>query len=243
MNHKKIKPQVLYSIFPNPGAFQSGLVNQLAVPLFFQLVLGRGLLLWFSGVCAWVELHCPLPGGQAQCNLFALWGFCSLEAFCPSLEGENKNVHTQISSPGAEKLWCLLSSADSCGTCTLTCCLRAGRGTLICATCRVPAGVAFTHSWAHPSHPSQQKQRIVPFMFLAGPWHGDHSSGQVYTHFTCTKGRWRVAEFQPFAGTYTENGQLIRPWFEVYSKTRWDFSWACWPKPVSSLQCLGTLPG
>ena len=64
---KKRDPLVLCTIFPwyslVPGAFQCCLVNKLPFPLFFQLFFwGRGLLCWFSGVCAWVEMPCPLPG-------------------------------------------------------------------------------------------------------------------------------------------------------------------------------------
>ena len=75
----------------SPGVFQCFWVSKLALPLFFQLVfLGRGLLHWFSGVCAWAEMPHPLPGA----------GLCvsclSCENFVPSSRHKVKASDSMI---------------------------------------------------------------------------------------------------------------------------------------------------
>lgn len=123
----------------------------------FQLVFrGRSVLCWFSGVFAWVEFQCPFPGGQSQCELLlvGVGGFCSLQAFRPSLEDENKNCCTLISSPRAKRPWsplfsnpswtnilrfCVYQIPDSCGACL--CHSSQEKAVCYCLSllCRVPA--------------------------------------------------------------------------------------------------------
>ena len=45
----------------------------------------------------------------------------------------------------------------------------------------------------------------------------------------------------PLQGPSMGSSHLIQLWSSVYGKTSWIFSQAHWPKPVSLLQCLGTL--
>ena len=75
---------------------------------------------------------------------------------CP-LEGENKNGHALISSPRAQRSWCVPSSTDSYGTHTLQSSLGEGRETLICAICRAVVRRAFTCLFARLLCPSQRR--------------------------------------------------------------------------------------
>lgn len=78
-----------------------------AIQLFFQLVFwGEGPTVLILRCLLLGGVHWPLAEGQSQYKLFwvALCGFCSLKAFCNSLEDQNKNSDDLISSPRAERL-------------------------------------------------------------------------------------------------------------------------------------------
>ena len=110
---KERDPLVLYIIFPqfslSPGAFQHCLVNKLAFPFVFQLVFwGRGLLCWFSGVCARAQMPRSLPGSGLSMSYL----FC--QAFVPFVPNCGKaRVEPGPGSPAVTcthsrrcRLWC-----------------------------------------------------------------------------------------------------------------------------------------